>query len=162
MTLGSLFVENKEVKLYPIVGLKGYFLTDDFKVFNKKTNRFLLPFKKFGTKNDYYQFSLENRNKQIQISLPRIVYSAEKGINIMSITSNIIINFKNGVHGFDNFTISDRRELVGKISLQRGKNPANELFYERCHEFTGLILKNETDKIYEFIDKYNHLIISGN
>jgi len=150
---------NKLVKFYPIVGFEHYFLTDDFKVFSKKTNCFLTCRKNFSGKNDYYEFALGKRGKHIQISLPRIVYSVEKGINPRSISNNIIIRFKNNVPGIDNIIVLDRSMFAEEIRLITSKNPANESFYERCHEFTGLILKNETDAIYKFIDKYNHLII---
>ncbi|MCL2651157.1 MAG: hypothetical protein FWD60_09075 [Candidatus Azobacteroides sp.] len=155
-----MIVDLKETaEFYPIVGHEGYFLTDDFRIFSKKTNRFLLCRYNYRGKNSYYHFALGKSKKQAQISLPRIAYSVKNGINPISIPSDYIITFKENKPGFDNIVVSDRSEVGCKIYLIRSMNPANELFYERCHEFTGLILKNDTEAIFEFIDKYKNLIV---
>ena len=64
---------NENVKFYSIVGFKHYFLTDDFRVYSKKTNRFLTCRKNFSGKNDYYEFALGKRGKHIQLSKKKIV-----------------------------------------------------------------------------------------
>jgi hypothetical protein len=139
-----------------IPGAPGYTLTKDFKVYGRRG--FII---KAYTYAGYTGYGLYASERRMFCSLARIAYAVYKNVDIQALPRDYVIKFKDDKPGND-FIIRTRESHMHGMRLRHAMYTAESTvdYYNRCHRFSGLVIRRDAKGIYSFMEEYKEMIIN--